>query len=113
MEKTYADLGYLIKKRRRAIGFTQEQLAEKAGVSQNYIAKIETGIAKVGPKTLAILALILDITNQELIDFNLGFFEDIAKLIDKRIDYDNAFLELPTRVKEFLLKLVPIVQKYI
>lgn len=106
-------LGELIRRKRRQIGLTQEELAEKAGISQNYVAKIETGISNIGPKALTKLAIALDIPSDELIEFNLGYFEGIANLIDKRIDYNNEFHELPTRLKELLLKLAPIIEKYI
>jgi len=113
MEKDYGDLGELIRKRRRHYGLTQEQLAERVGVSQNYIAKIETGLANVGPKTLTKLAIALDIPSGDLIEYNLGFYEDVAILIDKRMDLNNDFELLPTKVKELLLKLAPVIEKYV
>lgn len=33
---------YNIKKHREAAGFTQQQLADKAGITMNYLAKIES-----------------------------------------------------------------------
>lgn len=106
-------LGELIRRHRRSLGFTQEELAEKVGVSQNYIAKIETGFCNsVSPKTLIKLAIALDIPTGELIELNLGVVEEVAELIDKRSDLDNSFRILPTKLKELLLKLAPILEKY-
>lgn len=105
--------GELIRRHRKNIGFTQEQLAERVGVSQNYIAKIETGYAKsLSPKTLTKLAIALDIPNETLVEMNMAFYEGVAKLYEKREDLDEAFHSLPTKTKELLLKIAPIIQKY-
>jgi predicted transcriptional regulator len=40
----------LVKDRRREIGLTQEEPAKKIGVSQNYIAKMETNLTEMGLK---------------------------------------------------------------
>jgi len=39
-------LSHVLKKLRNAQGLTQEQVAEKAGVSKNYITMLETGTRK-------------------------------------------------------------------
>ena len=59
------------------------------------------------------MAIALDIPSDKLIEYHLGYFEGIAVIIDKRMELDNKFCKLPTKVKELLLKLVPIVEKYL
>ena len=59
------------------------------------------------------MAIVLDIPSDKLIEYHLGYFEGIAVLIDKRMDLDNEFYKLPTNVKELLLKLTPIIEKYL
>lgn len=39
--KLYKKIGLSIKKYRKQVGFTQEQLAEKSGISISYLSKIE------------------------------------------------------------------------
>lgn len=107
-------LGELIRKHRRMKGFTQEQLAERVGVSQNYIAKIETGFSSsVSPKTMTKLALVLDVPNETLLEYHLDFYEGLAKLYEKREDLEDKFSNLPTKTKELLLKMALILEKYL
>ncbi len=44
-----------MRERRKSLGFTQEQLAEKSGLSPNYIAKLE--VQKRIPSVAALVAL--------------------------------------------------------
>ena len=107
------DFGQYIKRRRQEIGLTQEEFSKKIGVSQNYIAKIETDLTGTGLKTLTKMAIALDIPSGKFIEYHLGQFEGIAILIEKRDDLDNKFRELPTNVKELLLKIASIIEKYL
>lgn len=66
------DFGQYIRRRQREISLTQEELAKKIGVSQNYIAKIETNLTGVGFKTLTKMAITLDILSDKLIEYHLG-----------------------------------------
>ncbi|MCI9468077.1 MAG: helix-turn-helix transcriptional regulator [Oscillospiraceae bacterium] len=66
------ELNYqLVGKRLRAIrkkrGFTQEQLAEMAGISSQHCSGIETGAAKVSLPALIQLCNALDTTPDELL----------------------------------------------
>ena len=46
----------IIEQRRKELKLTQEQLAEKSGVSRSQIANIETGVAKVSYESAKALA---------------------------------------------------------
>ena len=59
------------------------------------------------------MAITLDIPSDKLIEYHLGQYEEIAILIEKRDDLDNKFRELPTKVKELLLKIASIIEKYL
>lgn len=48
---------------------TQEKLAEKSGISLDYLGKIEVNINKPGLKTLIKLSDALDIPFRDLFDF--------------------------------------------
>jgi len=56
-----------VRRRREALGFTQEALAEKMGVHAPYISDIETGKKVPLLPTLARLAEALDLPPAELI----------------------------------------------
>ena len=66
----YAKLGKRIKKLRQNANLTQEKLAEKSGISLDYLGKIEVNINKPGLKTLIKVANALDISIKALFDFD-------------------------------------------
>lgn len=56
------DMGLRIAHRRKELGFTQEQLAEKLGLSLQSISCIELGKKAVRPENLANLCIHLNVT---------------------------------------------------
>lgn len=68
-EMIYKSLGKRIKKLRENIGLTQEKLAERAGLSLDFIGKIEVNINKPGLKSLIKIANALDIHIKDLFNF--------------------------------------------
>jgi len=64
----YIKIGKRIKFLREKQNFTQEILADKAGISLNYLGKIEIAMNYPGLKTLLKLSKALNITVSELID---------------------------------------------
>ena len=66
----YKLLGNRIKYLREQANFTQEKLAEKAGISLDYLGKIEVNINKPGIKTILKLANALDLPVMNLFDFS-------------------------------------------
>ena len=65
----YKSLGCKIKHLRELNHLTQEKLAEKSGLSIDYIGKIEVNINKPGLKALIKISNALDIHIKELFDF--------------------------------------------
>ena len=59
-------LGLNIRKQREALDYSQETLAEKAGLDQTYISGIECGKRNPGFKNIAKLAKALRVTTSEL-----------------------------------------------
>jgi transcriptional regulator with XRE-family HTH domain len=57
----------LMRKLRREKGFTQQELAEKTGIGQSYICKIESGDMEPSVKRLGKIAKALGTTVKELI----------------------------------------------
>ena len=65
----YELLGKRIKFLREKARLTQEKLAEKAGISLDYLGKIEVSINKPGIKTILKLANALELPIKELFEF--------------------------------------------
>lgn len=65
----YKMLGKNIKARRKALGLTQQELAEKMDMSLNFIGKIEVAFSKPSLETLIQIADALETTVSELTKF--------------------------------------------
>ena len=55
-------VGDRIKARRLALGWTQEQFAEKAGISKGFLSDLETGTRNVSAEYLLKIAQALNVT---------------------------------------------------
>ncbi len=69
-DEIYKLLGKRIKYLREKANLTQEKLAEKCGISLDYLGKIEVNINKPGLKTLIKISNALNIHIKSLFDFN-------------------------------------------
>ena len=65
----YVELGKNIKKRRKELKLTQEELAQKMNMSLNFIGKIEVAFSKPSLDTLIIIADALETTVSKLTNF--------------------------------------------
>ena len=66
----YKFLGSNIKKRRKELGLTQQQLADRAGIGLNFMGKIEVAFSKLSLDTLISIANDLETSVSELTDFS-------------------------------------------
>jgi len=71
LENFYIHLGTRIKFLREQAGLTQEQLADKAEISLDFLGKIEVNINKPGLQSLIKISEALNIHPKELFDFDL------------------------------------------
>jgi transcriptional regulator with XRE-family HTH domain len=67
MQVDYRLIGTRIKERRRAKGYTQENLAEKLEVSVGYISQVERGITRISLDLLAAVSAVLECDVAELV----------------------------------------------
>ena len=65
----YRNIGKKIKTLREQAGLTQEKLAEKSGISLDYLGKIEVCINKPGLKTILKIANALKIEPSKILKF--------------------------------------------
>ena len=70
LEKFYKNLGIRIKYLREKANLTQEQLAENAGISLDFLGKIEVSINKPGLRSLIKIADTLNVKVKDLFDFD-------------------------------------------
>lgn len=66
----YKNLGKNIKKRRKELNLTQQQLADCLGISLNFMGKIEVAFSKPSLDTLIEIADKLNTTVSDLTKFN-------------------------------------------
>ena len=83
----YYAIGQRIRKVRKARGLSQEELAEKVGISTTHMSHIETGNTKMSLSIFAELASVLETRTDELLhDENLmgrsASVAHIAEMID-------------------------------
>ncbi len=69
-EAFYKHLGLNIKKRRKELNLTQQELADRLGLSLNFIGKIEVAFSKPSLDTLIDIAEKLETTVSELANFS-------------------------------------------
>ena len=85
MTEVQSVLAYNIKKCRKTKGLTQEQLAEKAQTSTNYLGSIETGKKYPSPQMMDKLAKALDINPLELFKKESPNIQSIKRSLEEKI----------------------------
>ena len=73
---------------RNALGISQAELANRAGVSRNIINKVETGGHDMKITTLTGIARGLGVDRRVLLDMNLEF--DLGKLVSEASEQQQA-----------------------
>lgn len=74
----YYSIGQRIRKIRKARGLTQEQLAEKVGISKTHMSHIETGNTKLSLSTFISLAEVLEVSTDEFIHDNNSLARNLS-----------------------------------
>lgn len=72
MDHLKAKFGRRLKKLRQGRGMTQEQLAEAAGISVDFLSLLERGVNAPSFDTLEALAAALEVPVRELFEFDLN-----------------------------------------
>ena len=97
-------LGWRLRKRRKELGWTQTELAEKVGTSQAVIQKIENG-KSLRPRILEEIAAALDVKPAWLM-FGV---EEAGELSDEAIELARAWARLKephrTAMREAILRI--------
>ena len=72
MGMDYKSLGMRIRKRRKAMRMTQEELAQKLGLSLSFLGHIERGTRKASVETLVAIANELSLSVDYILQDSLG-----------------------------------------
>lgn len=80
-----------LKKARKALGLTQEELAEKSGVSRGHISQIEAGNTKTtNPASIVKLAKALKVEVEDLMDYEDPVVARAAKKWSKKLSPEQV-----------------------
>ena len=63
----YYEIGQRIRKYRKAVGLSQEELADRVGISTTHMSHIETGNTKLSLQVLVAISEALEVTTDSLI----------------------------------------------
>lgn len=91
----YKDFGIRVRAARRQKGMTQEELAEKAGISASFLGHIERGSRIASLETLVLLCNALQVTPQALLTASLN--EGFSAHMPNSLSMDDR-----TRISSFL-----------
>ena len=83
----YYEIGRRIRKFRKAYGMSQEQLAERIGISPTHMSHIETANTKLSLPVFIAIAEALDVQTDELLHDSphaakAGLKQEIAEILD-------------------------------
>ena len=92
--------GGILKQYRNQAGFTQAEIAEKLGISEKYVSRVETGIGGISKETLAKYMNILGISP------NVIYRDFISnEKVKKEIEVSEAVSELSFEKLELILEI--------
>ena len=91
-------LGEKIKELRKGTNITQEELAEKIGVSRQAVTKWESDIGMPDIENLKNIATLFNITVDELLDYKKEILGDVV--LEEKYSLDDIQKEGKTRCKE-------------
>ncbi len=94
----YYEIGQRIRKYRKAHGLSQEELAEKVGISTTHMSHIETGNTKLSLPVLVLLAEALEVRTDDLLFENAdtsctATTNEILELLDRCTPHQLRFLK--------------------
>lgn len=113
-EINFAAIGKQIKQRRRAMGVTQEQLANYLDVNPSHISNIETGRAHPSLIALINIAVFLKCSVDTFISSEYGFELDGVKKTKRaksalEIQLENKLKACDDKTLEKIIKIIDII----
>lgn len=97
--------GQLLKQYRNRLNYTQAEMAEKLGISEKYVSRVETGIGGISKETLAKYINLLGISP------NLIYKEFVTHpKVKKEIEVSEKLSELSTDKLEIILEMAKMLK---
>ena len=97
--------GSILKQYRRRAGLTQAEMAEKLGISEKYVSRIETGIGGISKETLAKYMNILGVSP------NTMYREFVTNPdVKKEIEVSETLSELSADKLEIVLQIAKMLK---
>lgn len=106
-EEINKKFGDIFREHRLKKGYTQEEIAEKLGISSKYISRVENGVQGVSDETLIKYINILEIEPNKL----YSYFVDNDN-IRKQIEIVEKINNLPERSLKFLDEFLDLVLRW-
>lgn len=95
--------GKKVKEKRTNLRLTQEQLAEKAGISPKSLSQIELGNNFVSAENLDAICKALDILPKELFDFKENETENVDyEVILKKLKNNSRLLDKIAKIMQII-----------
>lgn len=88
------DSGYRIKSYRKKMQMTQEELADKIGISREYLGRIERGQNGISIDLAIILSDVFQVSVEEVLAIDTGkskLVNELSEAIIKVLDENNLF----------------------
>lgn len=108
----YEKIGKQIRKYRKKLGLSQEQLAEKIWISTTHMSHIETGSTKLSLPVLVDLASVLGVSTDDLLQLK-PTFEKKECADDIQTILKSCSVKEVKIITEFIRSLKPTLDKYI
>lgn len=104
------EIGFRVRQARINADLTQEELAEKANVSSNFISRLENGRVLPSIDRLYMLADILDVGLQDLLCDLFRQTDNDSSSLTGNINYYIELMTIPE--KQYLLECVKLFHRY-
>lgn len=108
----YYEIGRKIRKYRKACGLSQDELAEKIGISVTHMSHIETGNTKLSLPVLVSIAETLEVRCDDLL-FNKAADGRVKLLEDLANEFENCSANELKALTDILKSVKISIEKYI
>ena len=98
-----------LRRKRRELGLSQEDLADDAAISANYLAKLETDKREPGLKVLSRLAVALNVPLDEILSVLVYTWPPSNQSGDHQ--YQKDFSNFPQEIQKSLIEIGRILDK--